>query len=247
MPPKPKDPPGRGRGRGRGPSNPQATLSRGSAPSRGSGRGRGVPEISSNRTHVARSKANVHPGQIQLDSQIKRRTKEEIQADNVRAEAEAAEVQQEAEAAERATAQKLAAAEDKLRREDMEYSMHASRPDLQVESTGWSSLSCEMIVKYSPSFPASPDSVDSERLFENDDSSEGGINIPEASIIGTESSNEVMDIDDEGSDQDDQDYIENEEEEDEEDEDVTFEEESNDEDDVQLYPEESAVRISNLI
>lgn len=242
MPPKPKDPPGRGRGRGRGPSKPQAT--RGSAPSRGSGRG--VPEISSTRAHVARSKANIHPGQIQLDSQIKRRTKEEIRTDNAQADAEAVEIQQEAEAVEKTTVQKLAAAEDKLRREDKEYDIHASRPDLRVNSNGWSSSGYGIVIRYSPSLPALSDTFEfEERLFGNEDFSEGDINIPEASVIGTESSNEMMEIDDEGSDQDDEDYIENEEEE--EDENVRSEEEFNNEDDVQLYLDKNAVRITNLI
>jgi hypothetical protein len=135
MAPKYEYPPGRGRGS----KIAQAMAEAGPVPSKGWGRG----EIESTGTcqQPARVKANLHPDQIQLDNQIKRRKPEEIRADKERAQAAATKEKEEKEAREQKMMQQLADTEDRLRREDIVNKDRASRPDLYtyrsaVETTG---------------------------------------------------------------------------------------------------------------
>lgn len=79
-----------------------------------------------------RKKANIRPGQIIIDNTQKRRTSAQVQEDAMAAAAAKA-AKQAADAQLKATKiAKIAAAEDKLRREDEVARKNADRPDLAV-------------------------------------------------------------------------------------------------------------------
>jgi hypothetical protein len=75
-------------------------------------------------------KANINPAQIIKDNTQQRRTSEQVRQDNERAAAAAIATKDANEKAERDRIQRLADAEDDLRKEDVEYRKHAMRPDL---------------------------------------------------------------------------------------------------------------------
>ena len=106
-------------------------------------RGRGAPAAASSgprghtiavgiktRETLPREKANTNPAQIIKDNTQQRRTSEQVRQDNKKAAAAAAATKDANEKAERDRIQRLAEAEDDLRKEDVEYKKHAMRPDL---------------------------------------------------------------------------------------------------------------------
>ena len=93
-------------------------------------RGRGHPIPEKVRKMIPRAKANTHPGQIVNDNKQQRRTSEQVQEDNKRATAAAAATRDANERVEREKIQRVADAEDKLRKEDIRYKSYAMRPDL---------------------------------------------------------------------------------------------------------------------
>lgn len=133
----------RGRGRGRG--STQAASNRDNISSRGRGvvqptrtRGRGARTSTQlpPRAPTSRLNANINPTEVLKKYTITRRTSEQVQeAKQKAADADAA-VKEAEDIAERERIQRVAEAEDNLRKEDLEYTKHAARPDLQSKSPG---------------------------------------------------------------------------------------------------------------
>ena len=114
-------------------------MPRGSSASRGTtsaGRGHGISdqEGTSICPSLPRQKANIHPGQIIKDQKQKRRTSQQVQEDKAKAAAAAAATREAQQEAENDKIRRVASAEDRLRKEDLEYKQRALRPDLHLEN-----------------------------------------------------------------------------------------------------------------
>ena len=153
---------GRGRGHGTAMTTANSASSRGRGGNLERGRGHAVTvtaelsdhqlgqETSSDPGHGAsifladsqkpsrpeRANANHHPGQIINDAKQKRRTPQQVRDDKAKAEADAIAKKQAKQLAENRAMRQAALAEDRLRKEDIEYGKHARRPDLDMSSQG---------------------------------------------------------------------------------------------------------------
>jgi hypothetical protein len=83
-----------------------------------------------------RANADVHPGQVLLDSQQTRRTKKQIEADDTLARAAANASKEKATAKYRAMVERIAQLEDAAALVEKDKQTHANRPDLRREAPG---------------------------------------------------------------------------------------------------------------
>lgn len=82
-------------------------------------------------SRLPRVVANIHPGQIVRDNTQKRRSSEQVKQDKAKAAEAAASKIKDQEKRAQETVRRLAAAEDRVHQQELEYSQHAARPDLQ--------------------------------------------------------------------------------------------------------------------
>lgn len=89
------------------------------------------PAPSTNAPRPRRDNANIHPGQIINENTQRHRSSAQVKQDKAQAEADTASAIMERENLMKAQVQRLATAEDRIARKDLEYIRSAARPDIR--------------------------------------------------------------------------------------------------------------------
>lgn len=137
------------------------------------------------------------PGQILNDTKQKRRTKEQIEADNAAKAAEKAIAKQAAMDHHNAAVQRIATKETEIQQQEALARHHAARPDQVTAITHQSliakkkadELAKQLAVEHSMDVVISGDDEDID--------TDGAVELPETSVIGTDSDRDLFERDDE--------------------------------------------------
>lgn len=147
------------------------------------------------------------PGQIVNDTKQKRRTKDQIEADNAAKKAEQAAAKQAAVDNHNAAIQRIAIKESEIQQQEALARRHAARPDQVTAITHQSYIATKKANELAEQLAVEHNMDESE---DEGIDTDGAVELPEPSVVGTESDGDLFERDDEmfGNDNDkDDDYV----------------------------------------